>query len=143
MRKYAFMTNAMENLFSRNQVIQSAKNTRNQDVVCHLFTRNQGKVQMRNNKCNSEIVQYKLRSFITKCSNLWKMNYVILLKYSIMDELFLLWRTLNILEVFQLTEWRLLLRFGNQVSWKSRKISRKFVWPVRTCYICIIKDKIA
>ena len=28
------------------------------------------KVQMRNNKCNSEIVQYKLRSFITKCSNL-------------------------------------------------------------------------
>ena len=25
---------------------------------------------MRNNKCNSEIVQYKLRSFITKCSNL-------------------------------------------------------------------------
>lgn len=42
----------------------------NQDVVCHLFTRNQGKVQMRNNKCNSEIVQYKLRSFITKCSNL-------------------------------------------------------------------------
>ncbi len=70
MRKYAFMTNAMENLFSRNQVIQSAKNTRNQDVVCHLFTRNQGKVQMRNNKCNSEIVQYKLRSFITKCSNL-------------------------------------------------------------------------
>ena len=64
------MTNAMENLFSRNQVIQSAKNTRNQDVVCHLFTRNQGKVQMGNNKCNSEIVQYKLRSFITKCSNL-------------------------------------------------------------------------
>ena len=79
----------------------------------------------------------------TKCSNLWKMNYVILLKYSIMDELFLLWRTLNILEVFQLTEWRLLLRFGNQVSWKSRKISWKFVWPVRTCYIGVIKDKIA
>lgn len=26
--------------------------------------------QMRNNKCNSEIVQYKLRSFIIKCSNL-------------------------------------------------------------------------
>lgn len=64
------MANAMEDLFSRNQVIQSAKNTRNQDVVCHLFTRNQGKVQMRNNKCNSEVVQDKLLSSIAKCSNL-------------------------------------------------------------------------